>query len=300
MGTLTLNSYLAQVMSLVHDFTQSAWSLAEMISRINDARKDVSMDFQCVRSLKTGVQLLTGQETYSYNGAVCGATILNGGSNYGTGLTVPIIFAPAPAGGVTAAGLGNLTNGSVTSITMTQWGQGYTSVPAVTVGGVGSGALVTPVTMLNTFNVLSISNIWNTMRYTLSFKGFTIFQAWARMLQSQGFQSEPGIWTIHQGDQLVYIDPPPNQLYLSEWDTISLATPLVNVTDVDTQIPDPWAEAVQFKAAAYLLMKHQNFNQVEYYERKYDQMVPRTVAGAGGVRIANPYNRSMLMKMRRS
>lgn len=300
MGTLTLNSYLAQVQSLVHDFTQSAWSLAEMISRINDARKDVSMDFQCVRSLKTGVQLLTGQEIYSYNGAVCGANVTSGGSNYGAGATVPVSFAAAPAGGVTASGVGNLTGGALTSITMTQWGQGYTSVPAITVGGIGSGAAASPVTMINTINILSISNIWNTMRYTLSFKGFTVFQAWARMLQSQGFQSEPGIWTIHQGDQLVYIDPPPNQLYLSEWDTISLAAPLVNVTDVDNQIPDPWAEAVQFKAAAYLLMKHQNFNQVEYYQRKYDQMVPRVVAGAGGIRIANPYNRSMLMKMRRT
>jgi hypothetical protein len=300
MGTLTLQAYVAQVQSLVHDFTQSAWSLAEVISRINDARKDVSLDFQCVRSLKTGVQLLTNQEIYNYNGAVCGATVTSGGSNYGTGSTVPITFSAAPTGGVTAAGIGNLTGGALTSITMTQWGQGYTSVPTIAVGGIGSGAAATPVTMINTINLMSISPIWNTMRYTLSFKGFSIFQAWARMLQSQGYTSQPGIWTIHQGDQLVYIDPPPNQIYLSEWDTISLASPLVNITDVDTQIPDPWAEVVQFKAAAYLLMKHQNFGQAEYYERKYAQKVPQTVAGAGGVRIANPYNKSAQMKMRRA
>jgi hypothetical protein len=300
MGTLALQDYFAQVQSLIHDATFSAWSAAEITQRINDARKDVSGDMQCVRTLKTGVQLLQGQEIYSYNGAVCGANVMAGGSNYGAGTTVPVTFGAAPAGGVTAQGIGNLTNGSLTSITMTLWGQGYTSAPAITIGGIGSGALASPVTMLNVTNVISITNIWNFERYTLSFRGFTVFQAWARMLQAQQYTSQPAIWTIHQGDQLVYIDPIANQVYSTEWDVIRLATPLVNLTDVDADIPDPWAQAVQFKAAAYLLMKHQNFGQAEYYERKYLEKVPRIITGAGGYRIVNPYNRSMIEKMRRS
>lgn len=315
MGTLTLSDYFDQVQSLIHDFTGSAWSQTEITRRINDARKDVAMSCQCVRSLRGplpaaitqsvplvgGVQLLTGQEIYSYDGAVCGANVTAGGSNYGTNATVPISFDAAPAGGTTAAGFGNLTSGSLTSITMTQWGQGYTSPPNVTIGGIGTGAAATAVTMINVLNVISISVIWNTMRYTLSFRGFTTFQAWARMLQSQGFQSEPGIWTIHAGDKFVYIDPPPNQVYTSEWDVTTLPQKkLVNLTDVDTDIPDPWAQAVQFKAAAYLLMKHQNFAQVQYYENKYNEMVPQVVTASGGYRIPNPYNKSMLMKMRRT
>ena len=299
MGTLTLQDYSTQVQSLLHDFTNSSWSATEITNRINDARKDVSMDMQCVRSLKVPVTLIQGQETYSYNGAVCGAQVLTAGSNYGTG-NVGVTFSSPPAGGVQAFGFATATSGVITSITMTQWGQGYTSVPSVTIAGVGSGATARAVTMINTINVITISNLWNTMRYTLSFRGFSTFQAWARMLQSQGFQSQPGIWTIHQGDELVYVDPPPNQAYVSEWDVVSLSTPLVNTTDVDTQIPDPWAQAVQFKAAAYLLMKHQNFGAAEYYEGKYDAKVPRIITGAGGYRVTNPYNKSYLQKMRRA
>ena len=82
-----------------------------------------------------------------------------------------------------------------------------------------------------------------------------------------------------QSMKLGGIDPPPNQLYLSEWDVVRQATPLVNLTDVDTDIADPWSQAVQFKAAEYLLMKHQNFGQVTYYAQKYDSYVPRIIAG---------------------
>lgn len=300
MGTLALQDYFNQVQSLIHDFTNSSWSQTEITNRINDARKDVSLDMQCVRSLKTGVQLLQGQEIYNYNGAVCGANVTAGGSNYGNVATIPVTFTAAPPGGVTATGFGVVTGGVVTSITMTQWGSGYTSVPVIAIAGVGSGAAASAVTFINLMNVISISNIWNTMRYTLSFKGFTVFQAWARMMQLQNFESQPGIWTIHQQDQLVYIDPTPNQLYTSEWDVISIASPLVNLTDIDTQVPDPWAQAVQFKAAAYLLMKHQNFAQADYYEAKYRQKVPQVITGAGGYRIPNPYNRSFYEKMRRA
>ena len=120
------------------------------------------------------------------------------------------------------------------------------------------------------------------------------------MTLAQSFQSNPGMWTIHQQDQLVYIDPPPNQVYVSEWDVISIASPLVNLTDIDTQIPDPWAQAVQYKAAYYLLLKHQNFGQAHYYENEYMKCVPRIITGSGGYRVPNPYNRSAIEKMRRA
>jgi hypothetical protein len=301
MGTLALQDYFNQVQSLIHDYTNSAWSQAEITRRINDARKDVAMSCQCVRTLKTQVQLLTNQEIYSYHGAVGGAIVTAGGSNYDGGTTVPVSFGTPPAGGVQALGFGNLTNGALTSITMTQWGQGYTSTPTITIGGNGTGAAATAVAFVNVMNILSISVIWETMRYTLSFRGFGVFQAWARMLQSMGFQSEPGMWTIHQGDKFVYIDPPPNQIYPSEWDITTLPqTQLVNLTDIDYDIPDPYAEAVQFKAAHYLLLKHQNFAQANYYEEKYQQMVPAVTVASGGYRIPNPYNKSFLQKMRRT
>src|SRR5215469_1141236 len=184
MSTLSLQDYINQVQSLIHDSTFSAWSSAEIIRRINDARKNVSIDMHCVRSLIT-VQLLTGKEIYNYNGAVGGATVTAGGSNYGTGATIPVTFGAAPPGGITATGFGNLTSGSLTSITMTQWGAGYTSVPTVTVGGAGTGAAANAVALLNVLNVISISVIWNLMRYSLSFRGFSVFYAWVRTMKEK-------------------------------------------------------------------------------------------------------------------
>src|SRR5215471_4036174 len=302
MSALTLHEYVRQVQSLVHDSTESAWTRKEVITRINDARIDVSLDMQCVRKLVTGVQLMTGIDVYSFEGAICGATVTSQGQNY-SGPVATVVFGPPPPGGVQAQGFANVSGGAVTEIVMTQWGQLYTQVPTLTIsdpGGTGSGATAVPITMFNAINVISISNLWNTMRYSLSYRSFSIFQAWARSLQAQGFQSYPGMFTIHVGDNLVFMQPTPNQQYFSEWDVVKSAEPLVGLTDIDREIKDPFCQAVQYKAAAYLLMKHQNFQQAEFYEQKYDQRVPRIISASGGVRIANPYNRSAFEKMRRA
>jgi hypothetical protein len=187
---------------------------------------------------------------------------------------------------------------------MTQWGKWYTQIPEVRIAPPhhrhGRRAKAEAIVLFDVINVLSISVLWGSLRYSLKYKGFSVFQAWMRQLQAQGFRSRPIMMTIHQGDQLVYIDTVPDQHYRSDWDVVRLAHPLVGVTHVDRDIPDPFAQAVEYKAAAYLLMKHQHFDQSEYYEKKYDARVPRIIAGAGGVRIPNPYNRSFFSKMRRA
>lgn len=337
MNELTLGDYVAMVESLIHDSTGSAWTRGEIVRRINDARKDVSLDCQCTRSLVTGVQLIKCVETYSYDGAVAGAHMVHRGENYG-GRHADVTFSPPPAGGVRAEAIAHVKQhhhhdhfeedeegdddrdhdhdhhdwrcrherikpGQIEWIEMIRWGERYTQVPTITITdpkGTGSGAVARPVTLFNVINLLSLTPLWHLQRYSLSYKPFTIFQAWARALQAQGFTSLPQIFTIHNGDQLVYVQPTPNQHLFSEWDVIKLASPLVGITDVDRDIPDPWAQCVQFKAAHYLLLKHQNFQQAEYYQVKYDQRVPRVVAGAGGIRIANPYSRSFFEKMRRA
>jgi len=462
MATLTLQDYVQKVQSLIHDVSFSSWSQTEIIERINDARKDVSIDMNCVRSLLP-VTLQPQQEIYPYNedGIVAGARIIWSSTTF-EGSKIPVRFEPAPPGGITAEGFGIIESGILTAIMLTRWGRGYTHAPRIHVlpasvwwvnnrrhevcwnairfvedacaeppcwtnrkrecvqfinsrfrpgdrpgqwlnrwrspvswfnsfalpparwtnfrnrhvrwrGRSGAvwfhqsmpvdwrnirgqavtwrrvtftgraattaqivfplppgpvrepgeevqflrpriiaadggrvtffnrhGALVRAIMFDDLINVISVSVIWNTRRYTLSFRGFGVFQAWARMLQAQGWTAQPAIWTIHQQDRFVYVDPPPDQFYRSEWDVVRVAAPLINLTDIDTDIPDPWAQAVQFKAAEYLLMKHQNFGQVAFYAQKYDAFVPRIIAGAGGVRVVNPYNRAAIQKMRRT
>jgi hypothetical protein len=101
---LTLGDYIHKVESLIHDSTNSAWSRKEVVRRINDARKDVSLDMQCVRNVITHVDLMPGGEMYSYDGAVVGARITDPGEGYHPEHHYAVHFTPPAPGGVHAEG----------------------------------------------------------------------------------------------------------------------------------------------------------------------------------------------------
>jgi hypothetical protein len=304
---MQLQDYINDVQEILHDTTASSWPVSRVIARINTARIDAARDMQCIRRNVTGIQLIPTVEIYNLNGAVAGANVLNGGSNYGSSTTVATIFDPPPAGGQQALGFGNLVNGSLASISMTQWGAGYTSIPNITIGGTGSGAVASPVCLFqsnplssvigNPLTLDCISFIWNNERRSLKYLSFILFQAYARMW-TFNFNAPPGVFTIHPQSTVVYIQPPPDQLYLSEWDIVYLPAPLVSTTDVD-YIGSPWDQAVQFKACEYLLMKHQNWGMVNSLEQKYDAYVPRIITTSAGVRIPNIYNRNFQRRVMR-
>ena len=313
----TLQDYINQVQFLVHDQTNADFSVTELTNAINNARTSVALDFHCVRSVYLSppanapnstiyrpVSMIRGQEVYqllgsnSQNGQLVGANVLAGGNNYSPATTVT--FAAPPANGVQATGIAAITGGVITGINMTQWGSGYApgSSPAVTiVDGGGTGASAVATMFNNVYNVMSISYIWGNQRYMLRYRAFTLFQAYLR--SQLFFQSRALIWTIHQEAGLVLIQPPPDQPYTAEWDVLSTPMPLVNTTDVDTQIILPWSDAVQYYAAMLCLTKLQNFEQAEYMQQKYDKRVPKIVVGAGGIRIPNPYNKSFQRRMQR-
>jgi hypothetical protein len=183
------------------------------------------------------------------------------------------------------------------------WVSGGTVVDNTTVSvqitdsGGGSGATASAVMFNNVFNVISISYIWGNQRYMLRFRGFTLFQAYMRSLLT--FNQRALIWTIHEQSGIVLIQPPPDQPYVSEWDVLALPMPLVNLTDADTQVINPWADAVQYYAAWYCMNKLQNFQQAEEYLKIYSARVPKIIIGAGGVRIPNPYHRTFQRRVAR-
>ena len=311
-----LQDYINQVQFLVHDQAAVDFSTLELTNAINNARNAVALDFHCVRSpylsppvnapnstLYRPVSMILNQEAYqllganSQNGQIVGANVITGGSGY----TAPIVaFAAPPAGGVQALGVATVTNGVVTGINMTQWGSGYTPgiLPSVTItDSTGAGAAAVATQFNNVFNVISISYIWGNQRYMLRFRGFTLFQAYLRSQTT--FSSRALVWTIHQESGLVLVQPPPDQPYTSEWDVLSLPIPLVNTTDIDSQVIAPASDAVQYYAAMLCLTKLQNFQQAEYMQQKYDARVPRIIIGAGGVRIPNPYNKNFQRRMQR-
>lgn len=331
---MQLSDYITQVQFLLHDQSNADFSQQELINAINQAREVAALDFQAVRSTYltppnavanpgayNPVGVIPNQEIYYLNnaysgvtgaavangGVVCGACVTAGGTGYTSATTVT--FSAGPAGSILARGVPVIVNGVITAINMTAWGYGYlpavlgtatfSNLPTVTIAdtGGGTGATARAVMFNNVYNIISISYIWGNQRYMLRFRGFTLFQAYMR---SQLFFTQRGIVTTVQEEQgFVLIQPPPDQGYQTEWDVISTPQPLAQTTDYDVQVLAPAANAVQYYAAHYLLLKLQNFNQAEFMLKLYSARVPKIIIGKYGTRIPNPYNKSLQRRVTR-
>lgn len=331
---MQLSDYITQLQFLLHDQANADFSQTELINAINNARTAVAIDFQCVRvtyltapnaaanpGAYNPVGVIANQEIYyiqnessgctggaaANGGVVVGAQVLTGGANYTSAATVT--FSAGPTGSILATGVPVINNGVVSAVNMTQWGQGYlpavvgtstaTNLPTVTIADVGggTGATARAVMFNNVFNVNSISYIWGNQRYMLKWRGFTLFQAYMR---SQLFFTQRGLVnTIQQEQGFVLIQPPPDQGYQTEWDTVCTTQPLTQTTDYETQILPPANDAVQYYAAYYCLNKLQNFNQAEYYFKMYSARVPKLIIGKYGFRVPNPYNKTFQRRVTR-
>jgi hypothetical protein len=324
---MLLSDYIAQVQFLLHDQGAQDYSQPEIINAINIARTAVALDFQCCRqtyftppnqvanpTFYQPVSIIPQQEIYQLNGqpgnsnggVVVGATINSGGFNYPFNTTCT--FSAGPTGSVQATGTPVVVGGIITAINMTRWGIGYlpavpgtqtySNLPTISFSGPpGAGATATPVMFNNVFNVLSITNIWGNQRYMLKYRGLTMFQAYMR--SQLFFSMRPIIWTIQEEMGLVLIQPPPDQNYQTEWDTIASPVNLSVISDNDSQILAPANDAVQYYAAHYALNKLQNFNQAEFMLKLYAARVPKIIIGKNGVRIPNPYHRTFQRRMMR-
>lgn len=290
-----LQDYVSNVQELLHDTQASSWPISRVVSRINDARLDASLDMHCVRPFQTQVQLISGIEAYPLGPgwSLVGVIVTNGGSNY-TNASISWIRAGLGNPTQVANGSPTIVNGSITAVNLTQWGLGYpVGGIAPLVLGNGSGATLQAVYIHDVINPVSITYLFNNIRNMLGFLPFTLFQAYMRVFATTAFVSTPAKWTYNQQTQTVYIQPPPNQTYISEWDYTAMPqAQLANLTDLDTDINLPWARGIEFRAAELLIHKHQNFAQARYFGTTYDSYVPRIVQGAGGYRVPNPYNRN--------
>jgi hypothetical protein len=259
-----LSDYILQVQELVHDTAGIDFLPSELINWINNSRKRVALDFHNVRYFFQNASLIGGKEQYPITGGIYGLTIAAGGANYSS----PVITIAPPASGITAQAQAVVSGGVITQINMTNWGTGYTSAPAVAVADpTGVGANLVAMSSYLLFDLLSLSPLWGTQRYTMGWLPFTPFQAFCR--SNPTLQRQPGVWSLIQEANIAFVYPIPDQNYPVDIDGVGLPAPLVNTTDVDTQILDPQADCVQYYAAHLALLKMQNFDQADYYHKKY-------------------------------
>ena len=291
-----LSDYSLQVQELVHDTAGIDFTQAELTSFINNSRNHVALDFHNVRYLYQNASLIAGVEQYPLSGAVPGLVIVNGGSGYVT--PVISIAGPGGPGGITATAQAVVSGGVITQVNMTNWGLGYALTvtapngPVVTVTDVGGGTgaqLIAYVTN-GIFDINSIAVLWGLQRYVMGWLPFTMFQAYCRA--NPTLRRQPAVWSTHTEQNFIFVYPIPDQAYQIDIDGIGLPYPLVNPGDVDSQVVPPANDTVQFYAAHLALLKMQNFEQADYYEKKYEKRVGEVIRTKQDRRIMNIYRNS--------
>jgi len=297
-----LQDYQSQIRELVHDIAKVDWTDTELTTFVNNARKRVALDAHCVRTFVAGLNLIQSVEQYPFSGVVAGYTLTSPGTNY----TAPLVTVGVSQGGgitATAAAAVTVSPGPIASITPTAWGSLYTAAPSVTIadsgGGTGSGATATPIMLLGTLDIISATVIWpgSLMARVLKWYPFSEFQAWVRSYR--GSVTYPWCYTLIQEQGTLFIGRPPSQSYGLELDLVTLPTQqLVNATDVDLQIIDPWADAVQWWGAYLAMVKLQNYQHAGYFERAYEKRLKQVLATKQTRRVRDIYLSTFRRQMR--
>ena len=294
-----LSDYIANVRTLIHDPSGNDYTDSELIPIVNQARSRTAQDCRCVRQFVTGLNTLTQVESYPLTDFVGGLVVNSGGVNYSATPTIDI------AGGGT--GTAQVQNGNIISAQVNQWTTGVITTPAVTVTDpTGTGASLTAVNGNNIMDLMLITALLSsppasgaTLALTFNWLPFDAFQAFCRAYRATfGW---PGAFTVHYGPtnplsqqanaQRVYLFPIPNQVLPMEWDALTLPNDLVNLTDADYQVINPWTDAVRFNAAAECFLGLQQYQQATAMGALYDLRTKQLPATIRARRVHNFYRR---------
>ena len=261
----TLNQYEFQVQDLLHDPNSTKWSLTQIDSYINQARKQLVMDKGCLRSLQQSY-ITIAQEQYVF-GQVTGGTVIAGGSGY----VNPVVNFSGGGGTGVAATLSQ-SGGAVNAITFTNNGSGYSSVPSYTVTDTGGGTgavLAFGILNVNTYDVLGVAIYWGNERDSLDWFPFRQFSALYRPYALGSWQQRPGAWAAY-GDTSIFIGPVPDLNYAAEFDTIVLPNPYAvgDYVTVDA-IPVVSQDPIQFYAAYLAKNNAQSYGEAENFLNQY-------------------------------
>ena len=114
--------------------------------------------------------------------------------------------------------------------------------------------------------VIGIGLNWtSSLRFSLNRTSWAQFTAYYRSIPT--FQSFPVVYCEYA--QSVYVAPVPNQTYTAEFDCVWLPSLLVNTTDVDAALYDPWIDLVPIMAASWLKWYEQSWEESEMLKQRY-------------------------------
>lgn len=298
--------YLTALRDFLHDPNDRFSSATQKKRWINSARKDVARDTQCIRALPRS------------SGTVLSIAVTGGGSGY-TAATVEISAPDAQGIPVTqATATATVAAGAVTVITVVIAGVGYMTAPTVTIDGDGTGATATATistylatvagqetylfsaasTVLGTptangigqvIGVQSVSVAWGALKPTLDYLDWSGFQAYCRSYNILS-QNYPAVWSQYGSGVggKAYLWPIPSLQSPMEMDCYCWPVDLVDDTTPDA-LPDPWGDAVQFRAGWYAYQNAQRREDKQFADQQYKQYLADNRSGTTPARVPSFY-----------
>jgi hypothetical protein len=305
-----LFDYLKQTRRFLRDAKQDMLEEGDVVSHVNEARREVAMRAQCIRRL---TPIAAG---------LVSATVTAGGAGY-SNPSVVISSPDFPDGlvgypnGRQATALARMVGGIITGVDIQDGGAGYQSATMSITDPTGHGAVVvaTPiqynqivqgqeqynysaidVTMWpgvkRTYYVNSVGIIYANWRYSPEYCSFSKYQARIRTYTATSYQYVPGFFTqFGRGeDGSLFFYPLPSQTYPVEYDCLCTPIDLADDSTVEA-IPQPWQDAVKFHAAALCYLDLQNGNKAREYFNLFDEYMHRYGAYAMPGRRLAQYGR---------
>jgi len=124
----------------------------------------------------------------------------------------------------------------------------------------------TPANMgLNVIEVISVTIYWGNMRVKCQNRSFTEQDAKLRIFQT--YQTRPGSLAIMGGNN-VYLNPQPDQTYVSDWDVVLVPSPLATSTDPEV-LPVVFQGLPQWFAASIAKYGEQSMSESDLFYKKY-------------------------------
>lgn len=146
----------------------------------------------------------------------------------------------------------------ITNITLNTGQELYSIVPTINGGTPANlGAYVV--------EVMSVTIYWGNMRVKCQNRSFTEQDAKLRIFET--YQTRPGSLAIMGGNN-VYINPVPDQPYVSDWDVVVVPAPLTNASSPEV-IPVVFQGLVPFFAAHLAKYSEQSMQESDIYYKKY-------------------------------
>lgn len=118
---------------------------------------------------------------------------------------------------------------------------------------------------LQVVEIISVTIYWGNMRVKCQNRAFTEQDAKLRIFQN--YTTRPGSLAIMGGNN-VYLNPVPDQNYVSDWDVVLVPVPLVSDTDPEV-LPGVFQNLPQWFAAHLAKFSEQSMEESERFYKKY-------------------------------